>query len=195
MVAIGVEIGDSGGIALTDKSGEFVDVVDMPTLNDEPKGRPAPGSALRAQIVARAGASSLTSSGVARGPRMALRRPLLSGVAKGRPRGRFGRPRNSCGASDGAAVETAGRDCARPSWGEGRGALRNPAPLAQQGGPPRQTKGRWSRRGVPDRSGWVHAGGRANRTRELVPASANSVPNAPPRSGVGAWQCHKAALG
>jgi crossover junction endodeoxyribonuclease RuvC len=54
---LGVDIGNLGAIALIDKSGELVDVVDMPCLADGPKGRPSVNAPLLAAIVAGAGAS------------------------------------------------------------------------------------------------------------------------------------------
>ena len=57
MIVLGVDIGNTGAIALVDGSGELLEVCDMPTLDDGPKGRPALNAPLLAAIIARAGAS------------------------------------------------------------------------------------------------------------------------------------------
>ena len=58
MAVLGVDIGNTGAVALIDdESGELLDVCDMPCLDDGPKGRPALNAALLAVIVAKAGAS------------------------------------------------------------------------------------------------------------------------------------------
>ena len=57
MLVLGVDIGNTGAIALIDGSGGLVEVHDMPTLDDGPKGRPALNAPLLAALVAKAGAS------------------------------------------------------------------------------------------------------------------------------------------
>jgi crossover junction endodeoxyribonuclease RuvC len=57
MAVIGVDIGNTGAIALIDESGELLEVHDMPVLRDGPQGRPAVNAALLSAIVGRAGAS------------------------------------------------------------------------------------------------------------------------------------------
>jgi hypothetical protein len=57
MTVLGVDIGNTGAIALIDESGGLVEVHDMPCLDDGPKGRPSVNAPLLAAIVAHAGAS------------------------------------------------------------------------------------------------------------------------------------------
>ena len=57
MTVLGVDIGNTGAVALIGERGELVEVVDMPTLADGPRLRPAVNAPLLAAIVARAGAS------------------------------------------------------------------------------------------------------------------------------------------
>jgi crossover junction endodeoxyribonuclease RuvC len=54
---IGVDIGNQGAIATLDEGGELIEVHDMPTLGDGPKGRPAVNAPLLAVIIAGAGAT------------------------------------------------------------------------------------------------------------------------------------------
>jgi crossover junction endodeoxyribonuclease RuvC len=51
---VGVDIGNTGAVALLDDRGELLEVHDMPCLADGPKGRPAVNAALLAGIVAKA---------------------------------------------------------------------------------------------------------------------------------------------
>lgn len=46
-----IDIGRSGAIALLKSDGELLDVTDLPTLDDGPKGRPAVNAALLAGII------------------------------------------------------------------------------------------------------------------------------------------------
>jgi hypothetical protein len=48
---LGIDIGRSGALALLTEAGDLVNVVDMPTLDDGPKGRPAVNAVLLAQMV------------------------------------------------------------------------------------------------------------------------------------------------
>jgi crossover junction endodeoxyribonuclease RuvC len=57
MIVLGVDIGNTGAIALIDESGELIDAIDMPCLEDGPAGRRSVNAPLLASIVARAGAS------------------------------------------------------------------------------------------------------------------------------------------
>jgi crossover junction endodeoxyribonuclease RuvC len=57
LIVLGVDIGNTGAVALIDESGDLLEVCDMPTLDDGPKGRPALNAPLLAAIVARTGAS------------------------------------------------------------------------------------------------------------------------------------------
>jgi hypothetical protein len=57
MAVLGVDIGNTGGIAILSEAGELIDVLDMPCLEDGPKGRPSVNAALLAGIIAGAGAS------------------------------------------------------------------------------------------------------------------------------------------
>jgi crossover junction endodeoxyribonuclease RuvC len=57
MFVLGVDIGNSGAVALIDEAGELLEVCDMPCLDDGPKGRPSVSAPLLAAIVARAGAT------------------------------------------------------------------------------------------------------------------------------------------
>jgi crossover junction endodeoxyribonuclease RuvC len=57
MFVLGVDIGNTGAVALIDESGELLEVCDMPCLDDGPKGRPSVNAPLLAAIVARAGAT------------------------------------------------------------------------------------------------------------------------------------------
>jgi hypothetical protein len=52
LTVIGVDIGNTGAIALLTEAGELVDVVDMPTLNDGPRHRATINAPLLAAIVA-----------------------------------------------------------------------------------------------------------------------------------------------
>ena len=54
---LGVDIGNRGAIALIDARGELLEVHDMPTLDDGPKGRPASTRRSWRRLVASAGAS------------------------------------------------------------------------------------------------------------------------------------------
>ena len=53
MSIIGIDIGRSGAIALLNREGELLEVEDMPTLDDGPKGRPAVNAILLAAILKR----------------------------------------------------------------------------------------------------------------------------------------------
>jgi hypothetical protein len=57
MAVLGVDIGLTGEIAILSEAGELIDVMDMPCLEDGPKGRPAVNAALLADIIAGAGAT------------------------------------------------------------------------------------------------------------------------------------------
>src|ERR1700722_6379029 len=57
MTVLGVDIGNTGAVALIEEAGELPQVCDMPCLSDGPKGRPALDAPLLAAIVAKAGAS------------------------------------------------------------------------------------------------------------------------------------------
>jgi crossover junction endodeoxyribonuclease RuvC len=57
VILLGVDIGNTGAIALIDEAGELIEVCDMPCLDDGPKGRPAVNAPLLAAIVAKAGGS------------------------------------------------------------------------------------------------------------------------------------------
>ena len=57
MTVLGVDVGNTGAIALIDESGDLLEICDLPVLCDGPKIRPAVNAALLARIVARAGAS------------------------------------------------------------------------------------------------------------------------------------------
>lgn len=48
---LGVDIGRTGAVARLTAEGDLLDVADLPTLNDGPKGRPAVNAALLAPIV------------------------------------------------------------------------------------------------------------------------------------------------
>lgn len=50
---IGIDIGNSGAIAIVSRDGALVEVVDMPVLRDGPAGRPAVNGPLLAEIIAR----------------------------------------------------------------------------------------------------------------------------------------------
>ena len=50
---IGIDIGFKGAIALVDEGGDLIEVFDMPTLADGPKGRPALNAPLLAEILAK----------------------------------------------------------------------------------------------------------------------------------------------
>jgi len=50
---LGVDIGSKGALALLSPAGELVEVLDLPTLNDGPAGRPAVNAALVSEIIAR----------------------------------------------------------------------------------------------------------------------------------------------
>lgn len=52
-LVLGVDVGNSGGLALVTPAGELVAVEPMPTLNDGPKGRPTINAALLADLVRR----------------------------------------------------------------------------------------------------------------------------------------------
>lgn len=47
-LVLGVDIGRTGGLALLTADGDLINAVDMPTLDDGPKGRPAVNAALLA---------------------------------------------------------------------------------------------------------------------------------------------------
>jgi crossover junction endodeoxyribonuclease RuvC len=51
--AIGIDISVSGALALIGPAGELVDIADMPTLHDGPKGRQSVNAPLLAEILAR----------------------------------------------------------------------------------------------------------------------------------------------
>ena len=53
MTVLGVDIGNSGALALLTPTGELVDIVDMPVLDDGPKSRPAVCAPLLAHVVRR----------------------------------------------------------------------------------------------------------------------------------------------
>lgn len=57
MTIAGVDIGNTGAVALLDESGELLEVHDMPTLADGPKNRPSLNAPLLAAIVAKTGAA------------------------------------------------------------------------------------------------------------------------------------------
>jgi crossover junction endodeoxyribonuclease RuvC len=57
VILLGVDIGNTGAVALIDESGGLVEICDMPCLDDGPKGRPSVNAPLLAAIVAKAGAS------------------------------------------------------------------------------------------------------------------------------------------
>jgi crossover junction endodeoxyribonuclease RuvC len=57
MTVLGVDIGNTGAVALIDEAGELLEVCDMQCLSDGPKGGPALNAPLLAAIVAKAGAS------------------------------------------------------------------------------------------------------------------------------------------
>jgi hypothetical protein len=59
MTVLGVDIGNTGAVALLDEDGELLllEVVDMPVLFDGPKDRPSLNAPLLARIVAEAGAA------------------------------------------------------------------------------------------------------------------------------------------
>ncbi len=50
---LGIDIGARGALALLDPQGGLLDVLDMPTLADGPKGRPAVNAVLLADLVRR----------------------------------------------------------------------------------------------------------------------------------------------
>ncbi|WP_400769346.1 hypothetical protein [Methylosinus sporium] len=50
---IGIDIGVKGALALLSPNGDLLEVVDMPTLDDGPKGRPAVNPPLLAELVYR----------------------------------------------------------------------------------------------------------------------------------------------
>ena len=52
-LVLGVDIGNSGGLALVTSAGELVRVAPMPVLHDGPKGRPTVNAPLLAALVAR----------------------------------------------------------------------------------------------------------------------------------------------
>jgi crossover junction endodeoxyribonuclease RuvC len=54
---VGVDIGNTGAVALLDDRGELLEVHDMPCLADGPKGRPAVNAALLADLIGRTRAS------------------------------------------------------------------------------------------------------------------------------------------
>lgn len=57
MTVIGVDIGNTGAVAMLDGDGRLVEIFDMPCLADGPKGRPTLNAPLLAGIVAKAGAT------------------------------------------------------------------------------------------------------------------------------------------
>jgi crossover junction endodeoxyribonuclease RuvC len=55
---IGIDIGTKGAAAIIDaKTGEIIEIIDMPCLNDGPKGRPAVNGPLLAEFVFRSHAT------------------------------------------------------------------------------------------------------------------------------------------
>ena len=117
MTVLGVDIGNTGAVALLDKSGKILEVHDMPTLNDGLKGGPSVNALLLAQIVARAAVSLAYVERV--GPKPTDGAPQAFSL---RHAGRFGRPRRAYDVSDTAAVKAVSGDCAWQGWGRGRGA-------------------------------------------------------------------------
>ena len=51
VTALGVDIGSTGAIAVLTSAGELLGIVDMPTLNDGPRGRRAVNPPLLAAII------------------------------------------------------------------------------------------------------------------------------------------------
>jgi hypothetical protein len=56
-IVLGVDIGNTGPVALLEESGKTLEVHDMPMLNDGPKGRPAVNATHLAGIIAHASAA------------------------------------------------------------------------------------------------------------------------------------------
>lgn len=54
---LGIDIGRSGAVAFLDAGGALLDVFDLPTLNDGPKGRPAVNAALLSDLLWKSGAT------------------------------------------------------------------------------------------------------------------------------------------
>ena len=57
MAVLGIDIGGRGGVAILSEAGELIDVIDMPCLEDGPKGRRSVNAALLAEIIGGAGAT------------------------------------------------------------------------------------------------------------------------------------------
>ncbi len=53
MSVLGIDIGNSGALALITEAGELVEVCDMPLLKDGPKSRPSLNAPLLAELVYR----------------------------------------------------------------------------------------------------------------------------------------------
>jgi crossover junction endodeoxyribonuclease RuvC len=83
MTVLGVDIGNAGAVAILSESGELVEVCDMPTLNDGPKGRPTVNAALLAAIITRAGASQAYVEWVGPRPTDGAVQAFAFGHAKG----------------------------------------------------------------------------------------------------------------
>jgi hypothetical protein len=161
MTVLGIDIGRSGAAPLLDESGAFVAIHHMPTLDDGPKGRQAVKAALLAGNIAHASATQAYVEHVSPRPTNGAMQGFVFGRCRGRPRGRFGRPRRSCDVPDAAAVETTSWHCGWQDRGEGRGALRSNSPLARQAVAIRTQELGRTRGSMPFWSHWAHAGGPA----------------------------------
>jgi crossover junction endodeoxyribonuclease RuvC len=53
MNVIGIDVGSTGALALVTRAGELLDVADMPTLRDGPKGRASINAPLLSELLAR----------------------------------------------------------------------------------------------------------------------------------------------
>jgi crossover junction endodeoxyribonuclease RuvC len=83
MIILGIDLGNSGAIAIVEETGELVVVHDMPTLNDGPKNRRALNGPLLAQIIAESHASTAFVEAIGPRPREGVVQSFSFGRAKG----------------------------------------------------------------------------------------------------------------
>src|SRR5271166_3234438 len=111
---LGVDIGVSGAIAIMTGDGDLVEIHDMPTLGDGPKGRRAVNGPLLAEIIGKAGYSRAFVELVGARPGEGS----VGAFAFGRSRG---------------VVEARRRNPSGQGEGQGRLSVRGNPPLAIEG--------------------------------------------------------------